>query len=333
MSIRKKGNRWEVRIRVGGGQRIERTLPAGATRADARELENAIRREKINAAIGRKPDYLIDDVLDQWEKTGAAKLKSWKKSLQYRFRILRESYTAGRALSEIVAVAEKIKADGQRENINPVTINRYVALLRKAGNLAERWGWTDLPLGRRIKLLPENSDRHVYLTPQEVETIASHAEPITADMIRFAALTGLRRGEMLSIKPEQVQDGILTLGTDTKTGRPRSIPLPPQAAQIAANRIPWGLSVEQLVNRWDKARKAANLSHARWHDLRHTYASWLVQAGQSLSAVRDLLGHSSLAVTHRYAHLAPAHLVEAVSHLPQLGVKSKWKTKKLSRQK
>lgn len=321
MSLRKIGNRWQIRLRIGGGGRIERTLPPGATRDDARQLEAQIRRAQIDAAVGRKPQYLIDDVLDQWQRTGAEQLRSWHKSLKYRFGILKSEYTRNKPLADLVAVAEKIKADGQRENLNPVTINRYVAILRKAGNLAERWGWTDLPLGRRIKLLPEHSDRHVYLTPENVDLLARCAEPITADMIRFAALTGLRRGEMLALQPDQVRDGVLYLTTRTKTNRPRAIPLPPQAARIASKRLPWGISTDQLAARWSVARTAANLPHAHWHDLRHTYASWLVQAGQSLTAVRDLLGHSSLAVTHRYAHLAPIHLAAAVSHLPQLGAK------------
>lgn len=62
--------------------------------------------------------------------------------------------------------------------------------------------------------------------------------------------------------------------------------------------------------------------------MRHTYASWLVQAGKPLGAVRDLLGHSSLSVTDKYAHLAPAHLRDAVSALPRLAGKRPGKGKK-----
>ena len=211
--------------------------------------------------------------------------------------------------------------DGQRAGLAAPSINRYVSVLRRLGNLAERWGWTDLPLGRRIKLLPERSERHVYLTIDQVGAITAETDPITADMIRFAALSGLRLAELLKLQKEQIRDGLLILDSSTKGERPRGIPLPPEAIQIAERRLPWGVSRDQLSARWTKARKAANMQHVHWHDLRHTYASWLVQAGQPLTAVRDLLGHSSLAVTHRYAHLAPAHLVQAVSFLPQLGAR------------
>lgn len=317
MSIRPKGNRWEVRVRVGNGGRIERTLPPGATRADARALETAIRRAQIETALGRRPERLIDDALDQWIAVGADKLKSWKRDLRYRFAVLRE-HTAGKPLGSLIEVAEKIKRDGQKEGLAPASINRYIALLRRIGNLTERWGWTDLPLGRRVQLLPEHSVRNEFLTPAQVQKIARKADALTADMIRFAALTGLRLGELLALQPEQVRNGLLVLTSNTKSGRPRGIPLPPEAARIASRRLPWTLSRDQLRDRFIAARNAAGMPHVRWHDLRHTYASWLVQAGQPLTAVRDLLGHSSLSVTHRYAHLAPAHLAEAVSHLPRL---------------
>lgn len=322
MSIRKIGNRWQVRVRTGRGRpRFEQTLPRGATREDARTLEVKVRREKINAAIGRKPEYLIEDALDQWEKTEARNLKSWDKDLKYRFDILR-SRIAGKPLLELVEVSETIKIAGQKTGMSPAGINRYVALLRRLGNLAERWGWTDLPLGRRVTLLPEHSERHVYLEPEAVDKLARATDPLTADMIYFAALTGLRLGEMLRLRPEQIRGSTLALDAQTKSGKPRGIPLPPQAVQIAAKRLPWGVGVPLLRKRFVAARTAAGMPTVRWHDLRHTYASWLVQAGQPLTAVRDLLGHSSLSVTTRYAHLAPAHLEAAVATLPRLGEKT-----------
>lgn len=317
MSIRRIGNRWQVRLRIGSGERVEQTLPPTANRADARALEAQIRRAQIDIAVGRKPARLIDDALDQWEATGAGKLKSWHRDLKFRFGVLRE-YTAGKYLPDLIEVAERIKLAGHKSKLNPASINRYLALLRRVGNLVERWGWTDLPLGRRISLLTERSERHVYLSVPQIKALAAKADPLTRDMILFAALTGLRLAEMLALKPGQVRDGLLILGSNTKSGRPRGIPLPPEAAWIAQRRLPWGVSRDQLRARFIAARNSASMPHVHWHDLRHTYASWLVQAGQPLTAVRDLLGHSSLAVTHRYAHLAPAHLRTAVDTLPTL---------------
>lgn len=328
MSIRRVGQRWQVRVRVGSGARVEQTLPRGARRADAFQLEAQIRRSQVDSAVGRKPKYLIDEALERWVETSAKHLKSWPRDLKYRVDVLR-GYTHRRPLDAIPEVAERVKEDGQREKLSPAATNRYVALLRRIGNLAEQWGWTDKPIGRRVKLLPERSERHVYLTPDEVEKLARKADPLTADMLRFAVLTGLRRGELLRLQPDQIRDGVLILGTDTKSGRPRGIPLPPRAVAIARKRLPWGVGMWALRARFCSARTAAGLEHVRWHDLRHTYASWLVQAGQPLTAVRDLLGHSNLGVTSRYAHLAPAHLAKAVASLPVLrGGEKAGKTKR-----
>lgn len=316
MSIRQVGQRWQIRVRLGGGERVERTLPRGSTRADAKALEALVRRQQIDTATGRPEKHLISAAIHRWVETSAKTLKSWPRDLKFRVPVLLRY--AGRAeLPALVEVADRIKTVGRTEGLTPAAINRYVALLRHIGNLAERWGWTDLPLGRRVQLLPEQSERHVYLTPAEVKTLCDNTDPLTADMIRFAVLSGLRRGEMLALTPEQVRDDVILLTAQTKSGRPRAIPLPPQAAAIARKRLPWGIAYPALRERFLKARSAAGLDHVHWHDLRHTYASWLVQAGQPLTAVRDLLGHSSLAVTNRYAHLAPAHLRAAVGALPK----------------
>lgn len=328
MSIRKIGNRWQVRVRIGAGQRIERTLPPTATLKDARLVEANIRTAQVDSAVGRKPRYTLDQALEQWEKA-ARGLKSWERDVKYRLEVIR-GYSAGLPLEALPDVAEKLKDRG-RDSLTPGAINRYLAILRRVGNLAERWGWTDKPIGRRVQLLPENGQRHVYLTREQVQRIAKHADPETADLILFAALTGLRRGELFRLTPESVRDGVLTLNATTKSGRPRGIPLHPEAARIAQRRLPVQMSEWQLRTRWEAARAAAGLDEVHFHDLRHTFASWLVQGQKPLTAVRDLLGHSSLSVTSRYAHLAPAHLVDAITALPDLGVGKRRGTKKASK--
>ena len=153
--------------------------------------------------------------------------------------------------------------------------------------------------------------------------MAGHASKSVRDAIMLAALTGLRRGELLALQPEDRRDGALVL-KDTKNGRPRIVPLPPEAVGI---RLPIKLSPDGLEWGFREARRKAKMAHVRFHDLRHTYASWLVQSGASLTVVRDLLGHSSLAVTSRYAHLAHEHLREAIKGLPR-GLVSRTKSKK-----
>lgn len=314
MSVRRKGNRWEVRVRIGGGARVERTLPPGASRADALELEAAIRRRQIETAAGRQPSRLIDEALDEWVATSASNLKSWQSSLRYRVDVIRE-YTRGRHLEELPLVAQSVRKGGLETGAKAATINRYLSILRRVGNLAERWGWTNSPLGRRVEMMGGEQARHVYLTERQVRKIADAAGGECGDAIMFAALTGLRRGELLRLRPEMIVNRCIVLDANTKSGKPRVVPMPPQAARIAAKRLPWRLTLDELRNAFEAARAAAGLAHVQFRDLRHTYASWLAQDGANLANIRDLLGHSSLAVTSRYSHLAPEHLRKAVSKL------------------
>lgn len=315
MAVRRKpSGRWEVRVSIGGGRRIERTLPAGATRRDAEHLERELRATQIAIASGRQPNRLIDDAIREWLDTGAKNLRSYPRDLRYRIAVLQER-TAGLTIEQIPDLASRVASDGLKAGLQPASINRYLSILRRIGNLCVRWGWTDTPIGQRVKLLPGERQRHVYLTAEQVRDLMGHCSPELSDMIRFAVLTGLRRGEMMRVTAESIVNDCVILDSNTKSGRPRVIPLPPQAAQIARTRIPWPLTVWEYRNGFERAREAAGMPHVRIHDLRHTYASWLAQGGASMMAIRDLMGHSSLAVTSRYAHLARPDLAKAAKKL------------------
>lgn len=314
MAIRERGGRYQVRVRLGDGRRIEKTLPAGATRRDAKELEIALQQRKIALAAGKQPRRLIDEALSEWVETSASRLKSYDRDLKYRIAVIR-NYTGGKYLEQIPEVAQQVSRDCMADGLAPASINRYLSILRRVGNLAVRWGWTDVPVGQRVHMIAGETARHVYLTPDQVRSLLAQCDPELADIIRFAALTGLRRGEIMGLKPGNLVDGAIILDAKTKSNRPRIVPLPPQALLIAQKRLPWGLATLQVRNGFERARKAAGMPWVQFRDLRHTFASWLAQSGVSLFAVRDLLGHSSIAVTSRYAHLARPDLAKATKKL------------------
>jgi integrase len=320
VSIRKHGNRWQVRLRVGGGQRIERTLPPGASRRDALQLEAALRRAQIDLAIGRPQRYLIDDALDRWVEASAKALRSWDKDLRYRVDILRD-YTAQKPLEALPDVADHLKRQGIAAGLQPATINRALSILRRIGNLAEKWGWTREPLGRRIELLPGERPREAYLTAEQVNRLIAAAEPVTADFMAFAALTGLRRSEILRLTPADIRDGAIVVSNESKSGRSRIVPMPDKAARIARRRLPFTISVPLLRKRFVQAREAAGLPHVRLHDLRHAFGTWLGESGAAAQDIRDLMGHSSLAVTSRYLQSVQERHRKAIQRLPKVGTR------------
>ena len=280
---------------------------------DALEWERRYRTQIEDHRVGRTPRHSLEDALERWLRGEASQLKSHADLIK-KVRTI-HPYAEGKSLGEIVDVAEAMKTDAIVEGAAPATVNRKLAILRRVARLAHRqWNWLDQALGERITLLSGERQRHVFLTPAEVKRLAAAASKPIRDAILLAAMSGLRRGELLALRAGDRRDGALVLA-DTKSGRPRIVPLPPAAQAIS---LPIKVTIGTLAWGFRVARARAKLPKVRFHDLRHTYASWLVQQGASLTVVRDLLGHSSLAVTSRYAHLATSHLREAVKGLPNL---------------
>lgn len=305
MPVRRHGKGWQARIQHLGG-RIERTFGA---RADALEFERRTRDRLTDRRVGRAPRYTLDEALERW-LTGEAKSLRTERDLRNKVRSLMP-YTEGHALADVADAAEKAKRAWRTEGLKPATINRRLAILRRVANLAYRqWGWLEQPAGSRVLLVPGEESRHLYLTPKDVQRLAAAAgNRRVRNAILLAAMSGLRRGELLALTADSRRGAALHVPT-SKNGRPRLVPLPPEARAIP---VPIGLTVDELRKGWDRARARAKLPAVRFHDLRHTYASWLVQSGAPLTAVRDLLGHSHLAVTSRYAHLATRDLRRAVN--------------------
>ena len=299
MPVRKRGDTWYVRLQIVG-QRIERSLGSAASKADALDYEAKIRKDVIAGKVGRAPDRSLEDAIVKWLTDEASQLKS-KDTILSQIRAIRPS-CAGKKLTDIVAVAEQIKKDSLKKKLKPATINRRVAILRRIANLAhEVWGWLDQPLGKKIKLLPGEVSRHIYLTPDQVEHLAGCcAHPVVATAIRLAARTGLRETEILLA--DTIFDGCIVVTSETsKTTRPRLVPVPADMPELT---IPLGINYATLRTYFERARTAAGFPHVRFHDLRHTAASWWAQSGANLKMLQDLLGHSTLAMTGRYAHLS-----------------------------
>jgi integrase len=144
------------------------------------------------------------------------------------------------------------------------------------------------------------------------------------DLAELALYTGMRQSELLGLTWDRVDRsrGVVLL-EDTKAGQRREIPLNSPADAVLARR--WTPEATGLVlpaaywnayrSAWERAVTVSKVPDFRFHDLRHTFASWSVQRGASLHEVKDLLGHHSLAMVLRYAHLAPENLRSAVSRL------------------
>lgn len=172
-------------------------------------------------------------------------------------------------------------------------------------------------------------DRHrVELTDLRKLAYADYLKP----MVIVSMNTGLRRGEVFNLRWEDVDldGGMLTVsGHGAKSGQTRHVPLnsiaratletwkdqvPPHGYVFPS---PNGGRLDNVKTSWEGLIEKSGIKNFRWHDLRHHFASRLVMAGVDLNTVRELLGHSDLTMTLRYAHLAPEHKSEAVERIAE----------------
>lgn len=309
MPIRKHGKGWEVRVQHAG-RRISKTV---ATRSDAYHLEARLRQRVNDSRAGRTPQYSLEEAFERWLTNEAASLKSPETAQS----VTRAIYTdlVGRLLSETVDVAAAIESNGRKAGLLPATINRRLAALRRVAKLAYRkWGWLENDLGAKIQLLPGERKRTEFVTVQQGKRLIQAARGPMRELIRWALLTGLRRGELLSLTPASFRGATVHL-QDTKSGKPRTVPLPPE---LNPARFPFGMNYNTFEKHWQNARRLARMPHIRFHDLRRSYGTWLLQGGADLASVRDLLGHSTITMTSRYLGASSTDLKRAVSVLPGL---------------
>jgi site-specific recombinase XerD len=298
-----KDTRGRLRCRIEfqqGGARIHRRCPAGVTLAQARELEIRLRRELFDVGeLDHKQDVPLAAAIQLWlestlphrkDKTVTSKAHQWA------------DFLAGRSLHDAPTVATNGIAAWRSQGITAATVNRRLCVLKATMVWAFHQGLIGENLSSRIRLLPGEKKRDVYLTEKQILLLAKCSpSSTTRSAIMISAYSGLRASELLRLKstPYTAQSFDLS---ETKSGKPRSIPIVDKIRPYLS-ALPIPLSYRQLIGEFWIAREAAGLPHVRWHDLRHSFASLLANEGVDLYVIGKLLGHASMQTTSRYAHL------------------------------
>ncbi len=224
------------------------------------------------------------------------------------------------------------KTQRRLEHAAPATINKELQLVRHAFNVAMReWEWCRENPMHRVSMEPVRNEVDRWLTANEEERLVASSSPWLREMIGFALNTGMRQGEILNLQWQDVDfmRGVLMV-MQSKNGTRRTIPLNATVYELLAAkqattggsggpvfRTPLGneLQVRYLVREFCEARNRAGIPDFRFHDMRHTFATRLVQRGVDLYKVQRLLGHKTSVMTQRYAHHSPESLREGVNVL------------------
>lgn len=329
------------RVIAGKRQRANKLLPAGWTRAQAQEFDRIQSSSLYAVASGVQPvEHLVDDAVLLYLKHHAPTLKNFA-DIEAALAILLPYYQ-GRLITELPEIARSYATD-HATTLAAGTVKNRLAYLRAAC----RWAWKHHSIGEhdpgeRMVLPKVRNARQVYLDRADMLRIARAMSlgPARAAM-RVGFYSGMRANEVLRSAVVDTGAGLALAVTDedSKNGLPRLVPVHPRVAHLvrgcAANNpkackappktkkaqrkgrpeISWPprVTVWTVSKETKAAMRAVGLGHARLHDLRHSAASEMINAGVDLYTVGGVLGHKSAVSTQRYAHLATAKLAAAVS--------------------
>ncbi|MBP6116368.1 MAG: site-specific integrase [Neisseriaceae bacterium] len=336
MSIYLRNGIWHIYIVTSSGKRIRRSAKTSSEVA-AQELHDKLKHDLWRIErLGDKPKYTWDEACIRFIQE-----KAHKKSLdddKQKMRLLVQF----RGMLLIDITRDFIMNTISRLSCGNSTKNRYLTLIRTILNLcAGAWEWIDK--APKLTLYKEPKRRIRWLTKTEACRLISVLHRVYADLAEFSFMTGLRQSNALSLEWSQVDldRGVAWIHADqTKSGMPIGVPLNQIAIDVLRRRMAIARAHKMLLesmpkhqqqsrdftrfvfvsdltkrpltsigsNIWQKALAEAGIENFRWHDIRHTWASWLVQSGVGLLELKEMGGWESIEMVQKYAHLAPQHL-------------------------
>jgi integrase len=315
---------WWIATTLPNGQRI-RQSSGTEDRKEAEALLSKLKLEAFREAnFGVKPQRSWQEAVVRY-LASKTNLRSFR-DVQRICRML-DPYLGELMLSGINGDVIWTVAQGELRRGNaPATVNRYLATVRNVLRTArDEWQWLDaVP---KIRLLPGEVERDRWLTREEAQRLIAACAPHLAAPVRFALATGCRAREITGLEWERVDLARKTAWLDrTKNGTPRGVPLNGDAIAVLeaehgnhpaycftyrGEPIGWDVS----GTAWRTALKKAEISDLRFHDLRHTWASWHRQAGTSCDELKDLGGWKTRSMVDRYAKFATENLLAAATRI------------------
>lgn len=314
MSLYKRGKIYYVKITAPDGEVLRRSTGTSNYRK-AREWHDRVKADLWRQhRLGARPSRSWNEAVVQWLTERASK-KDIERDRQ-KLRWL-DAHFRGQPLEALTR--EVIEKAVMRKQGSASTRNRYRALIRAILRACEReWGWLDQAPPLRMEAEPKRRVR--FLTREEAERLIAHLPEHLAEMARFACATGIRAGNLLGLRWAQVDMARRVAwfeGEEMKNGQALGVYLNGEARAVLRRQIGkhttvvftyQGRPIKQASTpAWYRALKRAGIGDFRWHDWRHTWASWHVQNGTPLYALQEQGGWKTTQMVRRYAHLSAEH--------------------------
>ncbi len=321
--LRKRGKIWWIDFTAPNGERV-RCSAKTTVKTEAQELHDKLRAKAWRQTqLKERPDYHWDDAGLRWldEKAHKASFADDVQRLQW-FQQYFRGYRLVDLNKQVIMKTVEIK----RKESSTATANRYLALIRAILRQCVEWDWIDV--APSLKDYPEAQRRIRWLTQDEARRLLVELPEHLQDMATFSLATGLRQANVKLLEWGQIdlRRRVAWIHPDqAKARRAIGVNLNDAAMQVLIrNRQKHprfvftyqGHPVQQVSGKaWWKALQRADIQNFRWHDLRHTWASWHIQSGTPLSKLQEMGGWESLDTVLKYAHLAPEHLAEDAKNI------------------
>jgi len=329
MPLYKRGSTWWVDIVVPNGERIRRSTGA-ESKTLAQEFHDKLKAEVWRISkLGEKPRHTWNEAVVRWLKEQSHKATIEMDKIHLRWL---DAFLNGKPLDSISrSMIDKITEAKLAEGVTNATVNRVLEILRAIlRRCVNEWEWLDkAPM---VRMLKEPTRRIRFLTRQEANRLLRELPDHMADMVTFSLATGLRRSNVTGLLWSQVDLArqVAWIHADQAKAR-KAIPVPlnSEAVEIVTKQLGKhpthvfsykGNTIFQVSTKtWYAALKRAGIENFRWHDLRHTWASWHVQNGTPMFALQEMGGWESPEMVRRYAHLAADHLAPYAERLCSVG--------------
>ena len=330
-------NRWLVEIRYPDGSRLRKRFrrEREALRiwsAEQTKIENGTWHEQAPKTV------TFETALKQYREYSTVQNRSHDSYVEPALSVWEAHIKASTLLAKIApALIEDVKLR-RAQDVAHTTVDKDLAVLKAFFNWCMARSLAASNPVCRVKFFNEDNSRLRYLTEDEYSRLIKAAKtietsPLLAEKIILSVHTGLRRGSLFHMRWDYVDflNRVVRIPR-TKSGRPHAVPLNATVLTtlqtLYTERLPdcpyvfahatgrqAGEPVKDVKNGFHTALEIAEIKDFTWHDLRHTFASWLIMKGASLRSVAELLGHRGLRMVMRYAHLSPAYLSAEVGLL------------------
>lgn len=324
-TIRKRGSSWQVQVRREGFPPLTKSFSVRTDAAEwARDKERQIDRTELPTTIRDFKGMTVADLLRRYEQEVTPR-KRGAKFEQSRLRQLLNHSIANTNLHNLSGASVSHYREDRLKVVKPASVRRELVVLRHVFEVARtEWG---MPIHtnpvHQIKLPNDSKPRERRLEDGDAARLADGLSSKSAwylrPLIALAIETGMRRGELLSIRWKDVDVTAPTIRIlKTKNGHPRTIPLTPKAVEILSSlerrddRV-FPVSPNAVRLAWERLRRRAGLQDLRLHDLRHEAVSRFFEYGLTVPEVALISGHRDPRMLSRYTHLRPEKVAEKLA--------------------